>query len=147
MDQRKSTHGPLADRALEVRHEQRRRWISGQPVSLDELLSRDADLQREEAVVLNLLYADVYLRRRAGESPTSEDYQAQFPWLGSKIRLVFDAFELERDRASATTVHVLGSSATTASEARPTKLEEVLLQFSGGWRHGGAPPEIDACEI
>ena len=54
----------------------RSRWRAGDPVSIEHLL---AGAEPSADDLLDLIYAEVLLRRAAGEEPTADEYAARFP--------------------------------------------------------------------
>jgi WD40 repeat protein/serine/threonine protein kinase len=73
--------------------EQRRRWRSGQPASLDVLLDQQPTLRTDVEAILQLIYNEVLLREERGERPNLQDYTARFPALCAELALQFEAHQ------------------------------------------------------
>jgi serine/threonine protein kinase/tetratricopeptide (TPR) repeat protein len=83
-----------------LRHEQRRQWDAGDRISAETYLQRHPELRADAEGVLELIYNEVVLRQRSGESPRLEEYQERFPHLAERLGLLFEVHSaLEADSA------------------------------------------------
>jgi serine/threonine protein kinase/tetratricopeptide (TPR) repeat protein len=81
-----------------LRHEQRRRWDAGDRVPAEAYLQRHAELRADPERALELVYNEVMLRQRGGESPRLDEYQERFPDLAERLELLFQVHSaLEAD--------------------------------------------------
>jgi tRNA A-37 threonylcarbamoyl transferase component Bud32 len=69
---------------------QRNRWDCGERVPVEDFLKHQPGLSQNTEVLLDLIYAEVVLRREAGELPTPEEYVVRFPALAEPIRTQFE---------------------------------------------------------
>lgn len=70
--------------------DQRSRWDRGERVPVEHFISKNPELRDNTEVLLDLIYAEVVLRREAGEKPTVDEYVARFPALAEAIRTQFE---------------------------------------------------------
>src|SRR4051812_37083547 len=70
--------------------DQRRRWGRGDRVRVEQFLEQRPEVQGHADLVLDLIYAEVLLRREAGERPRVAEYLERFPTLADPIRLQFE---------------------------------------------------------
>src|SRR6266481_3856274 len=70
--------------------DQRSRWDRGDRVPVEHFIERKPDLRDNTEVLLDLIYAEVVLRREAGERPTADEYVVRFPALSEPIRTQFE---------------------------------------------------------
>src|SRR5262245_4315370 len=70
--------------------DQRSRWDRGERVPVEHFISNKPGLRDNTEVLLDLIYAEVVLRREAGEKPTVDEYVARFPALAEPIRTQFE---------------------------------------------------------
>ncbi len=70
--------------------EQRSRWDRGEQVRVEEFLGHQPGLRENTEILLDLIYAEVVLRREAGEQPTPDEYIDRFPALAEPIRTQFE---------------------------------------------------------
>jgi tetratricopeptide (TPR) repeat protein/tRNA A-37 threonylcarbamoyl transferase component Bud32 len=75
--------------ALLLNH-QSHAWRSGDPVRVEDYLAQQPRLAANADVVLDLIYHEIVLRERAGESPRADEYMRRFPELASELQLQFD---------------------------------------------------------
>jgi len=73
--------------------EQRRRWLEGERISVEELSRSDGPSTVDNETVLDLIYQEVLLREQHGEHPGIEEYAKRFPQLTEELRI---QFELDR---------------------------------------------------
>jgi hypothetical protein len=69
---------------------QRRRWAEGDRVPVEHFLDGRPAVAGDTELVLDLIYAEVLLRREAGEQPIADEYLARFPDLADAIRTQFE---------------------------------------------------------
>ncbi|HKB05175.1 MAG TPA: serine/threonine-protein kinase, partial [Gemmataceae bacterium] len=69
---------------------QRRRWAAGDRVPVEHFLDGRPAVAGDTELVLDLIYAEVLLRREAGEQPTADEYLARFPDLADPIKTQFE---------------------------------------------------------
>jgi serine/threonine protein kinase len=70
-----------------LRHDQRRRWQTGERPDVESYLRRYPELGDEAA--LELIYGEVVLRQEAGELPRLDEYQQRFPQLTGRLEVLF----------------------------------------------------------
>jgi serine/threonine protein kinase len=84
-----------------LRHEQRRQWEAGQRVPTETYLQRHPELRADTERAIELIYNEIVLRQRGGESPRLHEYQERFPHLAERLELVFEVHAaLEADSAA-----------------------------------------------
>ncbi len=76
--------------------EQNQSWREGRRVRVEELLERCPSSSLNDECLLDLIYNEIRLRDEAGGTPTLEEYQRRFPWLGDALRLQFQVHEAMR---------------------------------------------------
>ena len=72
--------------------DQRGRWRAGDRVHVEQLVAAHPTLADHPDALLDLIYAEVLLRRAAGEQPNAAEYAARFPALAAEVR---DQFEVD----------------------------------------------------
>jgi serine/threonine protein kinase len=87
-----SPAGPTPNTSLLA--DQRSRWSRGERVPVEAFLKSDPGLRENTEVLLDLIYAEVVLRREAGEKPTPDEYVGRFPALADPIRTQFEVDEM-----------------------------------------------------
>jgi len=80
--------------------DQRSHWDRGERLPVEHYLKREPDLHENTEVLLDLIYAEVVLRREAGEDPNADEYVARFPQLEEPIRTQFEVDEAIDDAAT-----------------------------------------------
>jgi tetratricopeptide (TPR) repeat protein/tRNA A-37 threonylcarbamoyl transferase component Bud32 len=65
-------------------------WAGGEPQSVEALLEMRPALRDDADMVLDLIYHEVLLRQRWGESPQLDEYMARFPHLSDALRAQFE---------------------------------------------------------
>jgi serine/threonine protein kinase/Flp pilus assembly protein TadD len=65
-------------------------WAGGEPRSVEALLEFRPALRADPDTLLDLIYHEVLLRQRWGESPRLEEYVERFPNLADALRAQFD---------------------------------------------------------
>jgi tetratricopeptide (TPR) repeat protein len=70
--------------------DQRARWLRGEPVMVEEYLSRDPALWTHDETILDLIYNEVLLREEVGEAPRLDEYQQRFPRWAGRLEAQFD---------------------------------------------------------
>jgi eukaryotic-like serine/threonine-protein kinase len=81
---RPAIHALLAD--------QRNRWRAGDRVTVEQFVAAHPSLADHPDALLDLIYAEVLLRRAAGEHPVPAEYTARFPAVAAEVR---DQFEVD----------------------------------------------------
>src|SRR5262245_16850508 len=92
--------------------DQRRRWAAGDQVRVSHFLDSQPLLREHPETLLDLICAEVLLRRQAGENPTPDEYVTQFPDLADPIRVQFEVDEALAEQFPPTLLRP-GSSAFT----------------------------------
>jgi tetratricopeptide (TPR) repeat protein len=95
--------------------EQSRRWRQDERVPVEALLSRQPALADDAEAVLDLIYHEILLRRRRGETPVLDEYLPRFPHLAGTLPLLF---EVERALQSGLLSTVLVLQRGAAAPAR-----------------------------
>ncbi len=70
------------------------RWSNGSPRLVEGYLAESARLSGDTEQVLDLIYHEVLLRQRAGESPELAEYVRRFPKLHPQLRVHFAVHEV-----------------------------------------------------
>ena len=70
--------------------DQRSRWERDDCVSVEEFVKSRPALAANPEALVDLIYAEVLLRRERGENPTADEYVARFPDLTEPIRTQFE---------------------------------------------------------
>src|SRR5262245_22548604 len=91
MPDRLSSRSPVRAPLEELKEDQRRRWSMGVPQSLETYLEQHPEVDNHPGAVVELIYNEVLLRERHGETPRPEDYTPRFPHLSEEIALQFQA--------------------------------------------------------
>src|ERR1700722_11704618 len=73
---------------------QRRRWQTGERVSVEEYLNEYPELGSHPDGLLDLLYNEVLLREELGDQPTSKEYISRFPAFEIELRDQFEVHEI-----------------------------------------------------
>jgi WD40 repeat protein/tRNA A-37 threonylcarbamoyl transferase component Bud32 len=82
---------PQRSRSIEaILDQQSGSWNRGEPVAVEHLLDQWNELNRDADVVLDLIYHEVLLRQRRGETPTVDEYRRRFPQLANQVELQFE---------------------------------------------------------
>jgi hypothetical protein len=82
---------PLAVAALLA--DQRARWARGDCVPVEALLQQHPALHNDTEGLLDLIYQEVFLRERRGESPQRDEYLRRFPHLAGPLGEQFDVHQ------------------------------------------------------
>ena len=75
----------LGDILAVLRVDQRRRWLSGQPVEIAAYLRQFPTLRNDPEAVFELLYNELLIREELGERPDPREYAEAFPDLASRL--------------------------------------------------------------
>jgi tetratricopeptide (TPR) repeat protein/tRNA A-37 threonylcarbamoyl transferase component Bud32 len=88
-------------------------WAGGEPRSVEALLDARPALRNDADMVLDLIYHEVLLRQRWGESPQLAEYVARFPHLSDSLQTQFEVHQalLPRDASLATIQSGFGTRA------------------------------------
>src|SRR5262249_23254443 len=70
--------------------DQRARWERGDRVPVEHFVERQPALRDDSDTLLDLIYAEVLLRRQAGDRPELAEYLGRFPALADAIRMQFE---------------------------------------------------------
>src|SRR5262245_19616421 len=73
-----------------LRQDQRRRWLRGERVPVEDYLERYPALRADADAVLELAYAEFALREELGEAPAAGEYLAPFPGQADTLRRQFE---------------------------------------------------------
>jgi tetratricopeptide (TPR) repeat protein/tRNA A-37 threonylcarbamoyl transferase component Bud32 len=105
-------------------------WAGGEPRSVEALLDLRPALRDDTDMVLDLIYHEVLLRQRWGESPELSEYVARFPHLADALRAQFEVHQaLGSGRSLLSTIHT-----ERAHPAVPPTVEgyEILCELGRG---------------
>src|SRR4051812_27523373 len=99
---------------------QRRAWDEGRRPSVEQAL-KDAALDGNTEVLLDLLYNEIVLREERGEQPSLDEYLGRYPELGGELALHFEVHSALREGFLEDTYRVEGSASVPdhAGEPRP----------------------------
>ncbi len=81
---------PLAEMVDELRVEQRRRWMGGDRVAVEDFFERSPRLFADSERALEFVYSEVLLREELGESPDWDDYTRRFPALAERLSALLE---------------------------------------------------------
>jgi serine/threonine protein kinase len=73
-----------------LRQDQRRRWLRGQRLRVEDYLERYPALRANPGALLDLVYGEFALREEMGESPDVVEYLARFPEHAGALRRQFE---------------------------------------------------------
>jgi predicted Ser/Thr protein kinase len=73
--------------------EQRQRWAWGDRVRVEGLLRQHPELGDDPEAVLDLIYQEVFLRERQGQTPERDEYLQRFPQLADALIAQFDVHQ------------------------------------------------------
>jgi hypothetical protein len=73
--------------------DQRERWTRGDCVPVEVLLQQHPALHNDTEGLLDLIYQEVFLRERRGESPQRDEYLRRFPHLAAPLGEQFDVHQ------------------------------------------------------
>src|SRR5262249_23146254 len=82
-----------------VRAEQARRWDAGDRVRLDVYLQKYPSLRADTQLLLDLIYSEVVLRERHGETVTPEEYVRRFGEVERQLRNQFTLHQVLRSNS------------------------------------------------
>ncbi len=100
--------------------EQRRRWLRGERVLVEELSLLIAASALDNETVLDLIYQEVLLREQQGERPDVDEYVKRFPLLMDELRVQFEldeAMQAMQRLPGSLDVHQATSDLTTCMDA------------------------------
>lgn len=73
-----------------LRADQRRRWQQGEPMRVEDYLSRFPDVSSDREALLDLVYSEFCLRKELGQAPQVEEYFERFPHLAGELQELFE---------------------------------------------------------
>jgi WD40 repeat protein len=73
-----------------LRADQRRRWLAGERVPVEDYLGRYPGLAENAEALLELVYGEFVLREEQGEGPQADDYLRRFPGHAGALGRVFE---------------------------------------------------------
>jgi serine/threonine-protein kinase len=80
---------PDTDLLYRLRADQSERWRRGERVLVEDYLRQYPQLDQDEGLLLDLVYAEVLLREQGAETPTVEEYVHRFPSHAEALRRQF----------------------------------------------------------
>jgi serine/threonine protein kinase/Tfp pilus assembly protein PilF len=89
--------------------DQSRRWCQGERFLVESYLENHPSFRADECL-LDLIYHEVLLRGRQGESPRLDEYQQRFPHLAEELGLQFEVHRLIGPAATSAVLSVTGES-------------------------------------
>jgi WD40 repeat protein/serine/threonine protein kinase len=124
-----SSSNELTDQLLD---EQSRCWARGELILVEALIARQPEVTGDLKAVLTLIYQEVVLRQRRGESPGLDEYLHRFPHLGDALRAQFEghllAAALRAPTASGPTVASPIPAGPTVAEVLEQLRQSALLE-------------------
>jgi hypothetical protein len=72
-----------------VRADQQRYWVRGVRLTVETYLAALPSLEASQEAVLDLIYGEILLRERQGETPQLGEYQARFPQFREDLQRLF----------------------------------------------------------
>jgi serine/threonine-protein kinase len=119
--------------------EQRRCWQAGQRVPAEEFRRSLPQLQRDDQLLLDLIWSEVLLREDRGESPSLEEYRQRFPHLAEPLRLQFQLHHALAGPQSA----LLGDSAAGVAAGPPPEAgQQETVRVPANPPEGAAGPSV-----
>src|SRR5436305_181321 len=95
MDWHSEAYLPPTDSVLfRLEDELARHWHAGQPLYVEDLLRRQPDLADQTETVLQLILAEIVLRREHGETVSLDQLQERFPRWHEQIKILLDCDRL-----------------------------------------------------
>ena len=82
--------GAATDTPAMVLVDQKRRWLQGERVLVEEYCRQLPSLRNDTESLLDLIYSEVLLRERRGEQPTLAEYVERFPDVDDQLRIQFE---------------------------------------------------------
>ena len=70
--------------------DQRQRWAKGERILVEEYRRQSSEFLSDAERLLDLIYNEIFLRKRAGETPSLNEYLGRFPALAEALRLQFE---------------------------------------------------------
>jgi serine/threonine protein kinase len=80
--------------------DQRRRWLEGERVLVEEYCRRAPSLKDDTESLLDLIYSEVLLRELQGEQPRLAEYVERFPDVAGPLRVQFELDQAIRESES-----------------------------------------------
>jgi eukaryotic-like serine/threonine-protein kinase len=113
--------------------DQNQRWARGTPRAVESYLDEHPNLRRDDEALLDLIYGEIFLRGKAGDHPTVEEYIARFPHFAEQLKLQFQIH------------HAFDPEELFPRVAPDTTLEDSPVAISGGMAR--EIPRIEGFEI
>ncbi len=66
--------------------QQRRNWLAGQGVTVEQLLAEDAELEEQSELVLDLIYGEFLARELSGQPESFSSFARRFPGYAEPLR-------------------------------------------------------------
>ena len=82
--------GAATDTPAMLLVDQKRRWLQGERVLVEEYCRQLPSLRNDTESLLDLIYSEVLLRERRGEQPTLAEYVERFPDVADQLRIQFE---------------------------------------------------------
>jgi WD40 repeat protein len=109
--------GPQSESLL---GDQSRRWRQGQALAVEDYLGRQPALLADPELLLDLIYHEIVLRERHGESPRLDEYRARFPHLAEHLQVLFEIHGLAGRPPSRASVSSQPAAVETVDESLRT---------------------------
>lgn len=93
MTESSDVSGAATDTRAMLLDDQKRRWLQGDRVLVEEYCQQIPRLQNDVESLLDLIYGEVLLREDRGEQPKLAEYVDRFPHLADKLRVQFELDE------------------------------------------------------
>ncbi len=126
--------------------EQRRRWLGGERVPVEELSRANATSNVDHETILDLIYQEVLLREEHGELPEIDEYVKRFPQLADELRIQFEldgAMQaLQQFPMAPDGGQVIGNSLSTMDQD-----DEILPPRRSSHGDGTHLPEVEGYEV
>jgi serine/threonine protein kinase len=100
--------------------DQHQHWDRGEPRPVEAYLAEYPQLGREDDALLDLIYGEIFLRDRAGDSPTLEEYRTRFPQFAGQLELQFQIHQAIRPEDLFSHPPEKSDSGTALSEGKST---------------------------
>lgn len=98
--------------------DQRRRWRAGEPLPVEEYLTKHPALRDDPEGLLDLIHNEVVLREEQGESPGTTEYETRFPTLAAPLGALFEAHTaIGQSTAEAVVVDTSRTSVASANSS------------------------------
>jgi WD40 repeat protein len=112
--------------------DQSRRWRDRQPLSVEDYLRRVPSLRSDPELLLDLIYHEVVLRERNGETTCPDEYLARFPELREPLQALFDVHRLAAPSTPTPSAETVDEAQRTGSYHAPDEADPEVWFYASG---------------